>query len=64
MPKTIQDVKEFLEISKRATECRIKRIKDAVKLKLRTKNALYVLKIEPSEAAAVIKKINCEIIEI
>ena len=64
MPKTIQDVKEFLEISKRATECRIKRIKDAVKLKLRTKRALYVLKIEPNEAEAVIKKINCEIIEI
>ncbi|NVM01487.1 MAG: hypothetical protein HWN67_04085 [Candidatus Helarchaeota archaeon] len=63
MPKTIQDIKEFIEISKHATECRIKRKKEAVKLKLRTKKALYVLKIEPNEAEEVIKKINCQIIE-
>ncbi|MFX0132716.1 MAG: hypothetical protein ACFFDN_03625 [Candidatus Hodarchaeota archaeon] len=64
MPKTIQDIKEFIELSKHATECRIKRTKNAVKLKLRTNKVLYVLKIEPSEAEEVRKKINCEIIEV
>ena len=64
MPKTIQDIKEFVELSTRATECRDKRIKDAVKLKLRTKKTLYVMKVEPTEAEEVIKKIKCEIIEV
>ncbi len=63
MPKTIQDIKDFIELSKSATECRIKRKRDAVKIKLRTKNTLYVLKIEPNEAEEVIKKIKCQIIE-
>jgi len=64
MPKQIQDIKKFIELSKNATECRIKRIETAVKLKLRTKKILYTLKLEPGEAEEVIKKLECETIEL
>ncbi|MHA1386654.1 MAG: hypothetical protein ACTSR3_23110 [Candidatus Helarchaeota archaeon] len=64
MPKQIQDIKEFINRSENAEECRVKRLKDAVKLKLRTKKKLYVLKIDPSEAESIIKKLKCEIIEV
>ena len=64
MPVEIDDIKEFINHSEAAEECRVKRIKDAVKLKLRTKKKLYVIKIEPKEAEAIIKKLKCEIIEV
>ena len=64
MPKQITDIKEFINRSETAEECRIKRDRDAVKLKLRTKKTLYVLKIAPAEAESVIKKLKCEIIEL
>lgn len=64
MPKQIEDVKEFLNLAEHASECRVKRIKDAVKLKLRTKRYLYVLKVEPKEAEGIIKKLKCEIKEV
>jgi len=37
MPKEIFDEEKFLEISEFAIHCRVKRVKDVVKLKLRTK---------------------------
>ena len=64
MPKQITDIKEFINRSETAEECRIKRTRDAVKLKLRTKKILYVLKIPPAEAESIIKKLKCEIIEL
>ena len=64
MPTEMEDVKEFINRSENAEECRVKRIKDAVKLKLRTKKKLYILKVEPKEAEAIIKKLKCEIVEV
>ncbi|MHA1381010.1 MAG: hypothetical protein ACTSRG_21795 [Candidatus Helarchaeota archaeon] len=64
MPKQIQDSKEFIKRSEQAEECRVKRKKDAVKLKLRTKRTLFVLKVDPKEAESIIKKLKCEIIEV
>ena len=64
MPKEIRDITVFLELSNTATECRVKRIKDVVKLKLRTIKYLYTLKVEPESAEAIIKQVKCQVIEI
>jgi len=58
------DVEKFVEISRRAEYCAVKRLRDVVKLKLRTAKRLYTLKVEPSKAEEVIKKLQCEIREI
>ena len=64
MPTEIFDIEKFVEISERAEYCAVKRLKDVVKLKLRTSKMLYTLKVEPSKAEEVIKKLRCEIREI
>lgn len=64
MPSEIFDSDKFVEISGRAEYCAVKRLKDIVKLKLRTPKRLYTLKIEPARAEEVIKKLQCEIREI
>jgi hypothetical protein len=64
MPEEITNVDKFVEISARARYCNIKRLKDAVKLKLRTPKKLYTLKVAPVNAEEVIKKLQCEIREI
>jgi len=64
MPKEIFDVDEIIEISRRAEYCDIKRLETIVKLKLRTPKKLYTLKVEPTKAEEIVKKLNCEIREI
>ena len=64
LPEEITNVDKFVEISARAEYCNIKRLKDAVKLKLRTPKKLYTLKVAPVNAEEVIKKLQCEIREI
>ncbi|MGB9676197.1 MAG: hypothetical protein ACPL0C_03315 [Candidatus Bathyarchaeales archaeon] len=64
MPSEVFDVDKFVEISGRAEYCAVKRLRDVVKLKLRTAKRLYTLKVEPSKAEEVIKKLQCEIREI
>jgi len=64
MPSEIFDSEKFVEISGRAEYCAVKRLKDVVKLKLRTPKRLYTLKVEPAKAEEVIKKLQCEIREI
>ncbi len=63
MPKTITDVDRFIEMSENASECRVKRGGDKVKLKLRTAKYLYTLILAPQEAEAVIQKVKCHIVE-
>jgi len=63
MPSELKDAEEFLRISERAGECRVKRLKDMVKLKLRTSKQLYTLSVDPDKAAELLKQIKCEIIE-
>jgi len=63
MPSEIFDPERFVEISERAEYCAVKRLKDTVKLKLRTARKLYTLKIEPAKAEEIIKKLQCEIRE-
>jgi hypothetical protein len=62
MPVEIFNENEFLEIAKRAKECRVKRSKDSVKLKLRTSSKLYTYKTTPENAENLLKKITCPII--
>jgi ferritin-like protein len=64
VPSEIFDIDKFVEISERADYCAVKRLKDVVKLKLRTAKRLYTLKVEPLKAEEVIKKLRCEIREI
>ncbi len=64
MPREVFDVEEFLEISARASECRVKKFKDGVKLKLRTKTMLYTIKLPAEKAEDVLKKIKCKIVRL
>lgn len=64
MPQEIFDAQEFLEISKRAKECRIKRLGDTIKLKLRTSKRLYTIKLPKGEAEALLNNIRCEKVEV
>ena len=64
MPAEIFDPDEFVEISERADYCAVKRLRDIVKLKLRTSKRLYTFKVKPIGAEELIKKLRCEIREI
>jgi hypothetical protein len=64
VPSEILDPDNFVSFSERAEYCAVKRMKDSVKLKLRTPGNLYTLKVEPMKAEEIIKKLQCEIREI
>jgi hypothetical protein len=64
MPIEIKSEDEFLDLSKRAISCRVKRTGDIVKLKLRTKKTLYVYKTNPDKADILTKRLTIDIIEI
>jgi ferritin-like protein len=64
MPEEVFDPEKFIEISERAEYCAIKRLKKAVKLKLRTSRRLYTLKVDPTKAEEIVKKLRCEIREV
>ncbi|MCW3984524.1 MAG: hypothetical protein NWE96_11125 [Candidatus Bathyarchaeota archaeon] len=63
MPSEITDVEKFVSMSAKAKECQVKRLKDGVKLKLRTPRQLYTLKVETLRADEIIKKLQCTIKE-
>jgi len=64
MPEEILDVDKFVEAADRAEYCAIKRLRKTVKLKLRTPKKLYTIKVEPTRAEEIIKKLRCEIREV
>jgi len=64
MPAEISDVEKFVAISAKAEYCSVKRLKETVKLKLRTPSKLYTIKVEPLKADEVIKKLKCKITEL
>ncbi len=63
MPAEISDIEEFVRISERAEECRVKRLEDVVKLKLRTPGKLYTIRLNAAQAADVLKRVKCEVVE-
>ena len=64
MPKEIFDPEEFIPLAEKAPECRVVRLVDETKLKLRTNRYLYTIKLDTSEAEELINKINCPKIEL
>ena len=64
MPVEIFDIEKFLKLAELASECRVKRLKDKVKLKLRTSRRLYTIKLDPAKAEDVLKNIKCEVVEV
>jgi large subunit ribosomal protein L38e len=64
MPAEITNTDDFVGLSETAHECRVKRSKDLVKLKLRTPSQLYTLKVKVDKADDVIKRLKCEIVEV
>jgi hypothetical protein len=64
MPVEIFEVDEFIQIAERAEYCNIKRLEREVKLKLRTPKKLFTLKVNPTKAEEIVKKLRCEIREI
>ena len=64
MPEEVFDLERFVQISERAEYCAIKRLRKTVKLKLRTPKKLYTLKINPTNADEIMKKLSCEIREV
>lgn len=59
MPKEIFDPEEFLALAEKASECRVKRLGDVMKLKLRTRRQLYTIKLGSDEGEELLKKIGC-----
>ena len=59
MPKEIKDTEEFIKLSEKASECRVKKLGDITKLKLRTSTNLYTMKLETKAADELLVKINC-----
>ena len=63
MPSEITDVERFISLSENAEECRVKRLEDTVKLKMRTPSNLFTIKLKADEAAQILKQLKCEIVE-
>jgi len=59
MPKEIKSIEEFLKLSEKANECRVKKIGDQTKLKIRTASTLYTIKLDAKAAEELLTKINC-----
>jgi tRNA/tmRNA/rRNA uracil-C5-methylase (TrmA/RlmC/RlmD family) len=57
------ETERFVELSKEAAECRVKRIGKVVKLKLRAGRYLYTLKLKPETAEEIVKKLSCPVVE-
>ena len=64
LSKEIFSEEKFLELADFAIHCRVKRVKDVVKLKLRTRKHLYTYKTDPSSADRLLNSISCDVIEL
>ena len=64
MPKEIFDEEKFLDLAEYAVHCRVKRVKDIVKLKLRTKKTLFTFKTDPIVADRLLRNLKCDVIEL
>ncbi len=64
MPSEITNTDQFVGLSEGALECRVKRSKDVVKLKLRTPGRLFTYKVKVDRADDVLRRLKCEIVEV
>jgi large subunit ribosomal protein L38e len=63
VPVEIKDLEEFVKITERALECRVKRSrreKGVVKIKARTKRYLYTYKTSEDKLNDVLSKVKCK----
>ncbi|MHA1590112.1 MAG: 50S ribosomal protein L38e [Candidatus Njordarchaeales archaeon] len=58
MPREIHKLEQLDEIIPRTLEVRVKKHKDFVKVKFRTKSYLYTIKLSEREAEALLEKIK------
>ena len=63
MPSEI-DLDSFLKLAEKVESCKVKRVGDVVKLKLRGSNQLYTVKISKNKAEEIIKKLPCKVVEV
>ncbi len=61
MPVEVKELEMFLDIAKRAKECRVKRVRksDIVKIKARTRRYLYTFKTTKDKLDEVLSKLEC-----
>jgi hypothetical protein len=59
MPTEVFDPDEFLALADKASECRVKRSGDSMKLKLRTPRQLYTIRLETAKGEEILGKIKC-----
>ncbi len=64
MPKEVLDIEEFRKAIPFASECRVVRSGETVKVKLRLKRLLYVYKTNTKDVDELLKEIKTDIIEI
>jgi hypothetical protein len=64
MPTEILDPNLFVKLAEKAEACRVFRSEKQVKLKLRTPERLYTIKMEQSEADGFLKTLKCKIEEL
>ena len=62
MPVEVRSLEEFVKITERAVECRVKRARkgNVVKVKARTKRYLYTYKTTEDKLGEVLSKIKCK----
>ena len=63
MPREITTKEQFAKLLEAATEVRVAREGDQAKVKLRTKNALYIFKTTSEDADALVKGVKKPILE-
>ena len=61
MPVEVKELETFLDIAKRAKECRVKRVRksDVVKIKARTRRYLYTFKTTKDKLDEILSKLEC-----
>lgn len=64
MPKEVLSIEEFRKVMPYASECRVVRSGETVKVKLRLKRLLYVYKTNTKDVDELLKEIKTDIIEI
>ncbi|MBD3190929.1 MAG: hypothetical protein GF308_09810 [Candidatus Heimdallarchaeota archaeon] len=63
MPHEITDLDKLDDIIARATECRVKRFGDTVKMKFRTKKTLYTIKVSVNEAETIRDRLSIPVVD-
>lgn len=63
MPREVRSEEEFRKLIEKASECRVVRRGEKVKLKLRTPKVLYTFVTTPEVAERILKEIKLPVLE-